>query len=74
MYLPRSILLSALVAVVATTASARADVTLETSVLEPEAKGGAPTLQVTVIGATPGELASYSLKQADKATAAIKAS
>ncbi len=74
MYLPRSIFLSALVAVVATTASARADVTLETAVLEPEAKGGAPTLQVTVIGATPGELASYSLKQADKATAAIKAS
>ena len=74
MHLPRSIFLSALVAVVATTALARADVTLETTVLDPETKGGAPTLQVTVIGATPGELGSYSLKQGDKATAAIKAS
>lgn len=74
MHLPRSIFLSALVAVVATTAIARADVTLETAVLDPETKGGAPTLQVTVIGATPGELGSYTLKQADKATAPIKAS
>ena len=73
MHLPRPLFLSALVATVASIAIARADVTLETTVLDPEVKGAAPTLQVTVIGASPGDLASYALKQGDKASSPIKA-
>ena len=77
MHQPRStsLFLTALsaVALAALATGARADVTLEANVLDPEVKGGPPTLQLTVIGATPQDVASYTVKQGDRAMAPLKA-